>query len=118
VRQPYNFLINLLEFLFRLERGVVIVRVKYCGGCNASYDRAAWVRRVQEAFPSISFVHADEAREDERDFALVVCGCPVKCADYKDFQGSLGRFVVASQSGFSPACEAIGKASSKERSMA
>jgi 4-hydroxybutyrate CoA-transferase len=92
----------------------MIVRVKYCGGCNASYDRTALARRIQEAFPSISFVRADEAHEDERDFALAVCGCPVKCADYKDFQGALGKFVVASQGGFSSACGEIEKASLKE----
>lgn len=101
----------------------MIVKVKYCGGCNASYDRTALVRRVREAFPSIRFVHANETRWDEKDFdgenfdeknlqedfALVVCGCPVKCADYKDFQGTLGRFVAASQNDFFPVCREIGK---------
>jgi 4-hydroxybutyrate CoA-transferase len=91
------------------EGGAVIVRVKYCGGCNASYDRTAWVQRVQEAFPSIEFLYG-ETRRDEEDFALVVCGCPVKCADYKNFQGSLGRFVAESQDDFSPACREIEKA--------
>lgn len=91
----------------------MIVRVKYCGGCNASYNRTALVRHIQEVFPSINFVHVDEAREDEQDFAFVVCGCPVKCADYKDFQGSLGKFVVASQGDFSSACREIEKASLK-----
>jgi hypothetical protein len=88
----------------------VIVGVKYCGGCNPSYDRPELVRRIQEAFPSVTFVYANEAREDQWDFALVVCGCPVKCADYKDFQGSLGKFVVASQNDFLGACGEIRKA--------
>jgi 4-hydroxybutyrate CoA-transferase len=92
----------------------VIVRIKYCGGCNASYDRTALVRRMQEAFPSIRFVHAGEPGEDQRDFALVVCGCPVKCADYEDFRGSSGRFVVASQNDFPGACREIEKGSSQD----
>ncbi|MDR1622023.1 MAG: hypothetical protein LBS00_06595 [Synergistaceae bacterium] len=97
----------------------MIVKVKYCGGCNASYDRAALVRRLQEAFPSIEFVYAATGEvkgtepRDRQDFALAVCGCSVKCADYKDFQGSLGRFVAASQNDFSPACREIEKALSK-----
>jgi hypothetical protein len=88
----------------------VIVKVKYCGGCNTSYDRTALVRHVQETFPSIEFVHGDTARRDKPDFALIVCGCPVKCAAYKDFQGSLGRFVVASQNDLASACREIEKA--------
>ncbi|MDR2178698.1 MAG: hypothetical protein LBP21_00190 [Synergistaceae bacterium] len=108
----------------------MIVKVKYCGGCNASYDRAALVKSVQEAFPSITFAYAGAAREEEsrrdqiceesrrdQDFALIVCGCPVRCADYKDFRGSLGRFVVASQSDLSLACqeiERVGKAEIEE----
>jgi 4-hydroxybutyrate CoA-transferase len=93
----------------------VIVRVKYCGGCNASYDRTALVQRLQEAFLSIEFAHASETREngsqgDRQDFALLVCGCSVKCADCKDFQGSLGRCVVASQNDLAMACQEIEKA--------
>jgi hypothetical protein len=40
----------------------------------------------------------------------VVCGCSVKCADDKDFQGSLGKFVAAYQNDFSQACKEIEKA--------
>ncbi|MDR1376811.1 MAG: hypothetical protein LBJ22_04810 [Synergistaceae bacterium] len=87
----------------------MIVRVKYCGGCNSSYDRAALVRSLQEAFPSVEFAYG-RARQDGQDFALVVCGCPVKCADYKDFQGSLGRFVMESQNDLSAARREIEKA--------
>jgi hypothetical protein len=61
-------------------------------------------------FPSADFVHANETCGDEPDFALVVCGCPVKCANYKDFRGSLGRFAAASQDDFFPACGDIEKA--------
>ncbi|MDR1977412.1 MAG: hypothetical protein LBQ42_01635 [Synergistaceae bacterium] len=88
----------------------MIVRVKYCGGCNASYDRAALVKRIQEMFPSIPFAHAD-APGSSPDFALAVCGCSVRCADYKNFQGSLGRFVIASQNDFFLACQEIERAS-------
>ena len=96
----------------------MIVKVKYCGGCNASYDRTALVRLIQDAFPSVELVWAYEAQnkpgdalqDSNHDFALAVCGCPVKCADYKDFQGSLGRFVIASQNDLSLACQKIEEA--------
>jgi hypothetical protein len=65
---------------------------------------------MEEAFPSVTFVYGNEAREDQGDFALVVCGCPVKCANYKDFQGSLGKFVVASNNDFEKACREIQRA--------
>jgi hypothetical protein len=127
--QPCNSLYNILGLDLGESMGfwgyegigegvVVIVKVKYCGGCNAGYDRTALVRRIQEAFPSIDFVYTatqkDESQGNEfqgnrQDFALIVCGCPVRCADYKDFQGSLGRSVVASQNDLASACQEIEK---------
>ena len=80
----------------------MIVRVKYCGGCNSSYDRPAFVRRLQDAFPSARFVFSDTG--ETPDFALAVCGCPVACAAREDVRGSRGRFVITSQSDFESAC--------------
>jgi hypothetical protein len=57
------------------------VLVKYCGGCNAGYDRVAFVENLRTAFPEAGFSHYDEAPVvvDSRAFVLAVCGCPVRC---------------------------------------
>jgi hypothetical protein len=85
----------------------MIVRIKYCGGCNAGYDRTAFVRRLQENFPSIHFTCEDTPLSD---FAVAVCGCPVKCAAYEDVRGARGRFVASSEDDFSAACMEIREA--------
>ncbi|MDR3230182.1 MAG: hypothetical protein LBT65_01975 [Synergistaceae bacterium] len=82
----------------------MIVRIKYCGGCNARYDRTAFVKRLRTRFPSIRFTFEDTALPD---FALVVCGCPVKCAAYESVRGRVGRFVSSSEDDFSPVCAEI-----------
>ena len=59
--------------------------IAYCGGCNAAYDRAAFVGRLLEdvraAGGLLRLVDADEAS----DMALVVAGCRTVCvADRED----------------------------------
>jgi hypothetical protein len=96
----------------------MLVRVKYCGGCNSGYDRPAFVKRLQDAFPSVHFVFSDAGGAP--DFVLAVCGCPVACAAREETQEketrenpeslSAYRFAVTSQSDFASACDAIRRA--------
>jgi hypothetical protein len=91
----------------------LIVRVKYCGGCNASYDRLAFVKRLQDAFPSARFVFRDAgspaSNSDLPDFVLAVCGCSVACAARGDVQvqGNRGQFAATSQNDFTSVCDEI-----------
>jgi hypothetical protein len=96
----------------------LIVRVKYCGGCNPSYDRPAFVRRLRDALPSARFVFSDagaDIDDSAPDFALAVCGCPVACAAREDIQGSRGCFAVTSQSDFTSARNQIRRAEAPPR---
>jgi len=57
--------------------------VKYCGGCNPRYDRAALVRQLEERLgaplpPAIAGVVYDEL--------YVVCGCSARCAALESFR--------------------------------
>jgi hypothetical protein len=69
------------------------VLVKYCGGCNSSYDRAAFVSRLGGAFPAATFAYP-QGNAASADFVLVVCGCPARCASHADLEGRLGKAVV------------------------
>lgn len=55
------------------------VGIKYCGGCNPRYDRAAAVRRLKESCPGAAFVNAASGKG--YDALAVVCGCSARCAD-------------------------------------
>ena len=55
-----------------------VVGVRYCGGCNPRYDRAALVHSLEVSFPEVSF---EPFRPESAYIAvLAVCGCPVQCA--------------------------------------
>ena len=54
------------------------VGLKYCGGCNPSYERVEYVRRIQQAAGDrIEWVSIEEGGFDT---LLVVNGCDKQCA--------------------------------------
>lgn len=57
----------------------MIVGIKYCGGCNPRYDRVAAARRLEAAFPGLTFTPARPGAGI--DVLLVLCGCTARCAD-------------------------------------
>ena len=62
------------------------IGLKYCGGCNPSYDRGAMAERITGALKdSAEFV---TIIDDSVDHVLSIQGCDVSCADltpYKDY---------------------------------
>lgn len=67
------------------------VGVRYCGGCNSRYDRVALVKRISAFFPEVEFVPA--APGVPYPAALVVCGCPTRCANTSDLAVPTGRLI-------------------------
>jgi hypothetical protein len=68
----------------------MLVGVKYCGGCNPTYDRGAAFREVRRALSEgdgqagpIRFVFAADG--GSYDVLLVVNGCSNRCADISEF---------------------------------
>ena len=59
------------------------IGVKYCGGCNPEYDRAALVKKIQEKLKDKADFYSWE--EEDIDLVLVVCGCGVSCVDLSPF---------------------------------
>lgn len=55
------------------------IGIKYCGGCNPSYERVEMVGRLQSLLKDrfIFFVNDQQ----DSDILLFVCGCPRACAD-------------------------------------
>ena len=71
------------------------VLVKYCGGCNSRYDRAALVEKLRGEFPLVQFCYAGGGVTGA-DMILIVCGCPSKCASHHDLHGRYGKLIAAS----------------------
>ena len=60
------------------------IGVKYCGGCNPTYDRVQLVEIVKKKLSGLAeVVGADE----DIDLVLAIQGCETACADLSAFQG-------------------------------
>jgi predicted SnoaL-like aldol condensation-catalyzing enzyme len=75
----------------------MVFGVKYCGGCNARYNRTAFFDRLKKQCPEIEFQYVRP--KVVYDHLLVICGCPSKCADISDIQvtGDIFKISEASQ---------------------
>jgi len=62
----------------------VLIGVKYCGGCNPSYDRTEAVEALARE------IRFKAVRYDNPGIValLVVCGCPTSCPLEKDERGT------------------------------
>ena len=67
------------------------IGLKYCGGCNPSYDRVEYVREVQEtAGDLVEWVPLDEGGFHT---ILLVCGCDKQCVEMAEY-GEPGHRVI------------------------
>jgi hypothetical protein len=67
------------------------VGIRYCGGCNPSYERVEMIQKVESLLEN-RFIFAVDNVQDS-DIMMLVSGCPRACAD-KDS----GNLKVPSQS--------------------
>jgi len=59
------------------------IAVKYCGGCNPTYDRVETIRKITSEYKNrFQFIPYDGIHQ--MDAILFVSGCPRACAT-KDF---------------------------------
>jgi hypothetical protein len=53
------------------------IEVKYCGGCDPSYDRVAFFERIRSA--AAGSIQWASYGQDESDALLLICGCARAC---------------------------------------
>lgn len=53
------------------------IGVRYCGGCNPTFDRVSVVKRLQKLLPDLSFVNAEPGKPYAA--VLIVNGCSNAC---------------------------------------
>jgi hypothetical protein len=59
--------------------GMKKIAIKYCGGCNPSYERVEVVQQLQSLLKD-RFIFSASDRQDS-DIMVFVCGCPRACAN-------------------------------------
>lgn len=88
-----------------MGKGMIKVGVKYCGGCNPRYDRAAFLREAQEKYQDIATFEA--AKEDVLyDRLLVISGCTSACANYQHLR-YLGEPIMVWEEGHMDRLESL-----------
>ncbi len=53
------------------------IGVKFCGGCNPTYERGAVYREYRDRYPEHHFETVDLKKKYDR--ILVICGCEKAC---------------------------------------
>jgi len=66
--------------------------VRYCGGCNPTFDRVAAVERLLRGFGEQ--VRQLGYREDGIQAILLVCGCPTACPAQEALAGRIPCFIL------------------------
>ncbi len=69
----------------------MVIGVKYCGGCNPVIDRPALVEEIGRRLPPGCRITTD--RPPYWDLALLVCGCPIACADRPEVRSTARRWI-------------------------
>lgn len=72
-----------------------LVGVKYCGGCNPFIDRTALVQEIEKLLPP-GWKLVTERQPDQWEKAILVCGCPVACANRPEVKGLARQWVLIS----------------------
>lgn len=87
---------------------MIIVGIKYCGGCNPSYDRVGLVNRLSERYTDKIAIRAI-ANDVKYDAILVVCGCRNCCADHEHLTVKHVKTVIFNENQYLKTCEMLDK---------
>lgn len=66
------------------------VGVKYCGGCNSTYDRKDFLEKLMHKHEDIDFVIAEE--NICYQILLIINGCLRACASHEKLKGKIILF--------------------------
>jgi hypothetical protein len=79
-------------------KGRIRIGVKYCGGCNPTYERVEMIQRVRSQLENrFHFI-----RHDQRDLdgLVLMNGCPRACAAQNFNQAEVPRYSVTEENDF------------------
>jgi 4-hydroxybutyrate CoA-transferase len=80
------------------------IGIKYCGGCNPTFNRREFVEKLIDEFENVYIAPADE--EKVYDIVLIVCGCLNACVSHTNLNGR-HKVIVSSVNDYVSAKDAI-----------
>lgn len=87
----------------------ILIGIKYCGGCNASYDRTRALEQIKKAFAKSEVLFENVEEKKLYNYVIVLNGCLSQCADISKIQSKNGFFSIVSLDGIKEVCENIRK---------
>lgn len=73
------------------------VYLKYCGGCNETYNRVREVEKLKKELPGLCFCYNDN---QICDIAFIVCGCNNACVSMDKIKIE-NKYILKSKEDFS-----------------
>jgi hypothetical protein len=97
-----------------VNRGILRIGIKYCGGCNPLYDRVVAVKKLEQKLKGKAVFVSPDSKEV--DLILAVQGCDRACADLSPFEGIPIQMVLTPEGGSTALEHIIGRARTGRRS--
>jgi len=72
---------------------MMLIGIKYCGGCNPVIDRARLVEKIKKLLPDEFSLVTDQST-NQWDIGILICGCLTACADKPDFKNLARKWIV------------------------
>jgi acyl dehydratase len=69
----------------------MVIGIKYCGGCNPTYDRVKRVKKFMAAHTEHKY--QSSFSDENCDYLMVVCGCSRRCVDTTGLKAGI-RIVI------------------------
>ncbi|HKK95380.1 MAG TPA: hypothetical protein VJ916_03520 [Anaerovoracaceae bacterium] len=86
------------------------VGIKYCGGCNPSYDRVKMLNQIKENF-SFEFHYAKP--RIKYDVLIIINGCTSICADYQNLDYK-DKIIIKNEKDYEKAVELLNQINNKK----
>ncbi len=87
---------------------MLLVGIKFCGGCNPRYNRGKILNQLREDFKNtITFETASESQLYEG--LIVLCGCSSCCASYDNFKTNRKPILIWDEKQYNDIVETIKK---------
>jgi len=74
------------------------IGIKYCGGCNPSYERVEMIQRVQSLLEDRFIFSVDDLQD--LDVMVLVSGCPRACANKNSNHPEVPSRLIVGESDF------------------
>jgi sulfite reductase beta subunit-like hemoprotein len=82
------------------------IGVKFCGGCNPTYERVEMLQRIRSRFEGQFLFLYSYGEETEMDATVHLCGCPRACPA-QDSNPAVPHYSVTGEADFEPLVDGL-----------